>query len=60
MLKLPARLVFSLLKPSAIFLIFSEIIVLLEEFKLLDQISHPFFHVRVLLSDLDKGNFYFI
>jgi len=49
-----------LLEPSAVFLVFSEIIVLLEEFKLFNQISHPLFHVRVLLSELDEGNFYFI
>jgi hypothetical protein len=49
-----------LLKSSSILLLGCEIAVLLEELKLLDQVSSPLLNMDVLLPKLEEADFNFV
>ena len=60
MFQLSPCLFLSLLKPSSILLLGCEIAVLLEELKLLDQVSSPLLNMNVLLPQLEEVDFNFV
>ena len=60
MFQLSPCLFLSLLKSSSILLLGCEIAVLLEELKLLDQVSSPLLNMNVLLPQLEEVDFNFV
>lgn len=59
MFQLPPGLVFPGFESASLFFLLSEVAVLLEEFKLTDEVADPVLQVHVFLFHLDEANLYF-